>query len=188
MVQNLKPVVELNSEDWTELLKKYKLQKYRIVIISASRTRAKRLAGDLTERGLTSFYSENPDRILGDGEIMTYYGNIAHGFEYPQIRFIVIAETDIFGPARKTKKVKRHYDGESIRDFAELKVGDYVVHEDHGIGVYRGVEKIEVDGIAKDYIKIEYGGGGTLYILPGELKSLQKYASQDAAKPKLNKL
>lgn len=169
-------------------LKKYKLQKYRIVIISASRTRAKRLAGDLTERGLTSFYSENPDRILGDGEIMTYYGNIAHGFEYPQIRFIVIAETDIFGPARKTKKVKRHYDGESIRDFTELKVGDYVVHEDHGIGVYRGVEKIEVDGIAKDYIKIEYGGGGTLYILPGELKSLQKYASQDAAKPKLNKL
>lgn len=169
-------------------LKKYKLQKYRIVIISASRTRAKRLAGDLTERGLTSFYSENPDRILGDGEIMTYYGNIARGFEYPQIRFIVIAETDIFGPARKTKKVKRHYDGESIRDFAELKVGDYVVHEDHGIGVYRGVEKIEVDGIAKDYIKIEYGGGGTLYILPGELKSLQKYASQDAAKPKLNKL
>lgn len=169
-------------------LKKYKLQKYRMVIISASRTRAKRLAGDLTERGLTSFYSENPDRILGDGEIMTYYGNIAHGFEYPQIRFIVIAETDIFGPARKTKKVKRHYDGESIRDFAELKVGDYVVHEDHGIGVYRGVEKIEVDGIAKDYIKIEYGGGGTLYILPGELKSLQKYASQDAAKPKLNKL
>lgn len=169
-------------------LKKYKLQKYRIVIISASRTRAKRLAGDLTERGLTSFYSENPDRILGDGEIMTYYGNIAHGFEYPQIRFIVIAETDIFGPARKTKKVQRHYDGESIRDFAELKVGDYVVHEDHGIGVYRGVEKIEVDGIAKDYIKIEYGGGGTLYILPGELKSLQKYASQDAAKPKLNKL
>lgn len=169
-------------------LKKYKLQKYRMVIISASRTRAKRLAGDLTERGLTSFYSENPDRILGDGEIMTYYGNIAHGFEYPQIRFIVIAETDIFGPARKTKKVKRHYDGESIRDFAELKAGDYVVHEDHGIGVYRGVEKIEVDGIAKDYIKIEYGGGGTLYILPGELKSLQKYASQDAAKPKLNKL
>ena len=169
-------------------LKKYKLQKYRVVIISASRTRAKRLAGDLTERGLTSFYSENPDRILGDGEIMTYYGNIAHGFEYPQIRFIVIAETDIFGPARKTKKVKRHYDGESIRDFAELKAGDYVVHEDHGIGVYRGVEKIEVDGIAKDYIKIEYGGGGTLYILPGELKSLQKYASQDAAKPKLNKL
>lgn len=169
-------------------LKKYKLQKYRMVIISASRTRAKRLAGDLTMHGLSAFYSENPDRVLEGGEIMTYYGNIAHGFEYPQIRFIVIAETDIFGTARKAKKKKHRYEGESIRDFAELKVGDYVVHEDHGIGIYRGVEKIEVDGIAKDYIRIEYGGGGTLYILPGELKSLQKYASQDAAKPKLNKL
>lgn len=169
-------------------LKKYRLQKYRMIIISASRTRAKRLAGDLTARGLTAFYSENPDRVLEDGEIMTYYGSIAHGFEYPEIRFIVIAETDIFGGIRKAKKKKHRFTGESIRDFAELKVGDYVVHEDHGIGIYRGVEKIEVDGIAKDYIKIEYGGGGTLYILPGELKSLQKYASQESAKPKLNKL
>ena len=171
-----------------EDLRKYRLQKYRVVIISASRTRAKRLAADLTSRGLTSFYSENPDRELEDGEIMTYYGSIAGGFEYPQIRFIVIAETDIFGKTVKKKQKKHRYEGESIRDFAELKVGDYVVHEDHGIGVYRGVEKIEVDGIAKDYIKIEYGGGGTLYILPGELKALQKYASQEAAKPKLNKL
>ena len=171
-----------------EDLRKYRLQKYRCIIISASRTRAKRLAADLTARGLTSFYSENPDRILEPGEIMTYYGSIAHGFEYPQLKFIVIAETDIFGAGIRKKTKKHRYEGESIRDFAQLKVGDYVVHEDHGIGIYRGVEKIEVDGIAKDYIKIEYGGGGTLYILPGELKVLQKYASQEAAKPKLNKL
>lgn len=169
-------------------LKKYRLQKYKVIIISASRTRAKRLAADLTERGLPSFYSENPDRILEDGEIMTYYGSIAHGFEYPQLHFLVIAETDIFGAGQKKKKKKHRYEGEALRDFAQLKVGDYVVHEDHGIGIYRGVEKIEVDGIAKDYIKIEYGGGGTLYILPGELRVLQKYASQEAAKPKLNKL
>ncbi len=168
-------------------LRKYHLQKYKVIIISASRTRAKRLAADLTERGLSSFYSENPDRELEEGEIMTYYGSIAHGFEYPLLRFLVIAETDIFGAGQKKKRKKHRYEGESVRDFAELKVGDYVVHEDHGIGIYRGVEKIEVDGIAKDYIKIEYGGG-VLYILPGELKALQKYASQGAAKPRLNKL
>ena len=67
-----------------------------------------------------------------------------------------------------------------------------MVHEDHGIGIYRGVEKIEVNHIAKDYIKIEYGGGGTLYVLPTELSTelsvLQKYASAGSAKPKLNKL
>ncbi len=169
-------------------LKKYRLQKYKTIVISASRTRAKRLAADLTERGVSAFYSENPDRMLEDGEIMTYYGSISHGFEYPLLRFLVIAETDIFGAGPKKRKRAHRSEGERIRDFAELKVGDYVVHEDHGIGIYRGVEKIEVDGIAKDYIKIEYGGGGTLYILPGELKVLQKYASQEAAKPKLSKL
>ncbi len=170
-------------------LKKYRLEKYRIVIISASRTRAKRLAQDLTDRGITTFYSENPDRILEPGEIMTYYGHITHGFEYTDLKFTVIAETDIFGAERKPKKRKKFDGGELIRSFSDLKNGDYVVHEDHGIGIYRGVEKIEVDGIAKDYIKIEYGGGGVLYVLPTELNVLQKYASQEAAKqPKLNKL
>lgn len=170
-------------------LKKYRLQKYKTIVISASRTRAKRLAADLTERGVSAFYSENPDRLLEDGEVMTYYGSISHGFEYPLLRFLVIAETDIFGAGQKKRKRRQHSsEGERIRDFAQLKVGDYVVHEDHGIGIYRGVEKIEVDGIAKDYIRIEYGGGGTLYILPGELKALQKYASQEAAKPRLSKL
>lgn len=170
-------------------LKKYRLEKYRVVIISASRTRAKRLAQDLTGRGISAFYSENPDRVLEPGEIMTYYGRIAHGFEYPNLKFIVIAETDIFGTKTlKKKKKKKLENGELIRDFSDLRAGDYVVHEDYGIGIYRGVEKIEVGGIVKDYIKVEYGGGGILYILPNDLNVLQKYASQGTAKPKLNKL
>ncbi len=169
-------------------LRRYRKEKYRVVIISASRTRAKRLAQDLTEKGLSSFYSENPERVLDAGEIMTYYGHITHGFEYTELKFIVIAETDIFGAEKPKKKKKKFEGGEAIRAFEDLKPGDYVVHEDHGIGVYKGVEKIELDGVAKDYIKIEYGGGGTLYVLPTELNVLQKYASQEAKKPKLNKL
>ena len=168
-------------------LRSYRLQKYRVVIISASRTRAKRLAQDLTERGLSSFYSENPDRELEPGEIMTYYGRISQGFEYPALKFIVIAETDIFG-AERVKKKKHKFEGESIRDFSELHIGDYVVHEDHGIGIYRGVEKIEIEGAAKDYLKIEYGGGGVLYVMPTELRVLQKYAAEGTVKPKLHKL
>ena len=168
-------------------LKTYRLKKSRVVIISASRTRAKRLAQDLTEHQVTTFYSENPDRVLEPGEIMTYYGNVSHGFEYTDLNFAVIAETDIFG-AQKAKKKKKKYEGESIRNFGDMKVGDYVVHEDHGIGIYRGVEKIEVDHVAKDYIKIEYGGGGVLYVLPTELNVLQKYSAAGEAKPKLNKL
>ena len=169
-------------------LASYRKKGYRTILISPSRTRAKRLAKDLTDDGLTAFYSENPERTLEPGEIMTYYGQIGQGFEYPEIRFAVIAESDIFGVQKKKKAKKKKYEGEQIQAFSELKAGDYVVHEDHGIGIYRGVEKIEVNHIQKDYLKIEYGGGGTLYVLPTELSVLQKYASAGSAKPKLNKL
>ena len=169
-------------------LSAYKKKGYRTILISPSRTRARRLAQDLMNDGITAFYSENPERRLQPGEIMTYYGRIAQGFEYPDIKFAVIAESDIFGAEKKKKAKKKKYEGEQIQAFSELKAGDYVVHEDHGIGIYRGVEKIEVNHIAKDYIKIEYGGGGTLYVLPTELSVLQKYASAGSAKPKLNKL
>ena len=170
-------------------LSSYRKKGCRTILISPSRTRAKRLAKDLTDDGITAFYSENPERKLEAGEILTFCGQITQGFEYPGIRFAVIAESDIFGAQKKKPgKKKKKYEGEQIRAFSELKVGDYVVHEDHGIGIYRGMEKIEVNRIAKDYIKIEYGGGGTLYVLPTELSVLQKYASAGAARPKLNKL
>ena len=75
------------------------------------------------------------------------------------------------------------------QSFTDLKVGDYVVHENHGLGIYRGIEKVKVEGVVKDYIKIEYRDGGNLYILATGLDVIQKYASSDAAKkPKLNKL
>ena len=69
-----------------------------------------------------------------------------------------------------------------MRDFNELCVGDYVIHENHGLGVYRGIEQIEVDRVSKDYIKIEYAGKSTLYILATNLDLLQKYANADASK------
>ena len=66
------------------------------------------------------------------------YGNLHRGFEYPQIRFVVITEGDMFGAARQKKRRKKtSYEGKKIQSFSELSVGDYVVHEDHGLGVYR---------------------------------------------------
>ncbi|MFW5669010.1 MAG: CarD family transcriptional regulator, partial [Acetivibrio ethanolgignens] len=72
------------------------------------------------------------------------------------------------------KKKKAAYEGSRIHSFTDLNVGDYVVHENHGLGIYRGIEKIEVDQVVKDYVKIEYGGGGVLYILATGLEVLQK--------------
>lgn len=170
-------------------LHQYKKQGYKIALLSGSRTRAERLAKDLQEEGLAAFYGQDYDREICPGEIMVVYGHAKKGFEYPLIKFAVMTESDIFGQEQKKKKKKKNYSGSRIQDFAELSVGDFVVHEKHGLGIYRGIEKVEVDRIVKDYIKIEYRGGSNLYIPATQLDCLQKYSGADASKaPKLNKL
>ena len=169
-------------------LHQYKKQGYRIALLSGSRTRAERLAKDLQEEGLAAFYGQDYDREICPGEIMVVYGHAKKGFEYPLVKFAVMTESDIFGQEQKKKK-KKNYSGSRIQDFAELSIGDFVVHEKHGLGIYRGIEKVEVDRIVKDYIKIEYRGGSNLYIPATQLDCLQKYSGADASKaPKLNKL
>lgn len=168
-------------------LKRYKKNNYRVLLLSGSRTRARRLAEDLRDQELAAVYTEDPIREVQAGEVLTYYGHVNKGFEYPMLKFVVLSESDIFG-AEKKKKKKRQYEGQKINDFSELKVGDYVVHENHGLGIYKGIEKVEVEKVVKDYLKIEYRDGGNLYILATGLDVIQKYASADAKKPKLNKL
>ncbi len=170
-------------------LKVYKRKGYRVLLLSGSRTRAKRLAEDLRDNELSAVYSEDPYREVLPGEVLTYYGHVRKGFEYPFLKFVVIAESDIFGGEKKKKRRRKFNEGAKINDFNELSVGDYVVHESHGLGIYRGIEKVEVEGVVKDYLKLEYQDGGILYILATGLDVIQKYASVDAAKaPKLNKL
>ncbi len=177
-----------NFELLVKELEQWKAGKYRVILVCRSATRARRLAGDLQEYGLNAFFSQDPDRIAQNGEIMLIHGNLRRGMEYPLIKFAIVAESDIFGEEKKKKRRRRDREGEKVRSFMDLSVGDYVVHENHGLGVYRGIEKVEVEGVTKDYIKIEYADGGNLYILATQLDLIQKYAGADARKPKLNKL
>ena len=119
---------------------------------------------------------------------MTAYGYIAEGYEYPMLKFTGDCRVGHFRKKKKEEKRRKTYEGRKIQSFSELKPGDYVVHENHGIGVYQGIEKIVVDKISKDYMKISYAQGGNLYIPATQLDLIQKYASADAKKPKLNKL
>ncbi len=170
-------------------LQRWKKEKYRVILLSGSRTRASRLAGDLREYGLSAFCPDDESRQVQPGEILVTYGSLHRGFEYPQIKFVVITEGDMFGDVRKRSgRKKTAYEGKKIQSFTELSVGDYVVHEDHGLGIYRGIEKIERDKIVKDYLKIEYADGGNLYLPATRLDGIQKYAGADAKAPKLNKL
>ena len=170
-------------------LTRWKKEGYRVVLLSASRTRASRLAGDLREYDLRAFCPDDPGRPVAPGEILVTYGKLRKGFEYPLIKFLVITESDMFGAEKRQKKRKKHnYEGKKISSFSELTVGDYVVHENHGLGIYRGIEKIEQDHVIKDYIKVQYADGGNLYLPATRLDGIQKYAGSDAKAPKLNKL
>lgn len=170
-------------------LNRWKKEKYRVILLSASRTRASRLAGDLREYELHAFCPDESKSDVLPGEIMVTYGSLHKGFEYPLIKYVVITEGDMFGNGQQKKRRKKTaYQGKKIQSFSELSPGDYVVHENHGLGIYRGIEKIEQDKIVKDYLKIEYGDGGNLYLPATRLEGIQKYAGSDAKKPKLNRL
>ncbi|MBO4903811.1 MAG: transcription-repair coupling factor [Lachnospiraceae bacterium] len=169
-------------------LKRFSKNSYKVVLLSASRTRAARLAEDLRDGGINAFYTENTDREVAAGEVMVTYGRLRQGFEYPLIKFAVISEADIFTQRHRGKKRKTKFDGNHISSFTELTPGDYVVHVSHGLGIYRGIEQVSVSGVTKDYMKISYRDGGNLYIPATALDTIQKYASKDAHTPKLNKL
>ncbi len=172
-------------------LTRWKKEGYRVILLSASRTRASRLAGDLREYDLRAYCPDDGGESyeVKPGEILVTFGNIHRGFEYPMIKFIVITEGDMFGLEKKKRKRKKtSYEGTRIQNFSDLSVGDYVVHEDHGLGVYRGIEKIEQDGVIKDYLKVEYADNGNLYLPATRLDGIQKYAGAETKKPKLNRL
>lgn len=147
-----------------------------------------RLCEDLQDFDLTASYEGNFEREIMPGEIMVARGNLRRGFEYPTLRFVVVTEGDIFGAKKKKKRKVKQYNGAAIHSFNDLKIGDYVVHENHGLGIYQGIEKIEKDHVTKDYLKVAYAAGSNLYVPATSLEVLQKYAGSDAKVPKLNRL
>ncbi len=178
-----------NFELLVKDLGKYRSLGYRILLLTASRTHAGRLPDDLEQNGIPAFYTEDRERVLKDGEVAVVCGNIAKSFEYPLLRFLVISWNDFTGVVRKKKKAKPRYEGVKIASFTELTPGDYVVHERHGLGIFRGIEQVEMSKTVRDFIKIEYADNGNLYIPATQMNLIQKYAGKDVkSAPRLNRL
>lgn len=171
-----------------DILKKKK-DGYRTVILSGTRVRGERLVSTLRERGIESSYRDNIESIAL-GEVFITFGNLLKGFECPKYRTCVISDKEVFGEAkRKLSKTKSKSKGVSkIKSFAELKPGDYVVHVNHGIGVYKGIKQIEVSGHKRDYLDIVYDKGDKLYVPVDQLDLVQKYIGSEGKSPKVNKL
>lgn len=184
------PTYRHNFEMLLKDIKRWKKEEYRILLFCPSAMRGERLAKDLQEQDINCFFSSDKDRILAASEMMITNGRLQAGFSVPEIKLVVLTEGDIFGQKKTKTRTKRKplYAGEKIKSFDDLSIGDYVVHEKHGLGIYLGIEKIEVDQVAKDYIAIEYSGGAKLFILASQLDLIQKYSSKESRRPKLNKL
>ncbi|MCM1272280.1 MAG: transcription-repair coupling factor [Clostridium sp.] len=168
---------------------KWRKNDYRIIIVSPSATRAKRIAANLRDNDITAHYSEAAGAPLKKGEIVVVVGRMESGFELPDSKLIVISESDIFTEKEVKKgKKKVKYAGDKINSFADLSVGDYVVHENHGVGIYKGIEKVKTDGRLKDYISVEYAKGSKLFVPVEQFNMIGKLSGKDGVKPKLNRL
>ena len=129
-----------------------------------------------------------PDDIR-PGQLQVVHGNLANGFELTSAKLVVLTEHDLFNA--KPKRRIRHQtlaNAERLKSYNELKVGDYVVHVNHGIGIYRGIQTLTVDGVHQDYLTIDYADSGQLFIPVTQLNMVQKYVASEGKKPKINKL
>lgn len=164
----------------------YAKQQYRIVVLVASGAMLASLQEMLENYGLPVFLAGEGGEPVA-GKIALAVGSLRQGFIYPEIRFAVFAEAEARS-GRKKKKAGPKAAGQRLQSFYDLKAGDYVVHESHGVGIFSGVETIETDGMARDFIKIKYQGDGVLFIPTTQLDRIQKYIGGEGVAPKLNKL
>ncbi len=172
--------------------KKYKKLNYKIVFLTSTTTKCERLEKEFNENNINAVFL-NEEKLLNDyithrGIVYIVRGSLHKAFEYPEDKFIVFIDKDIFGEEKKKKKQAKRKKGTKIESFTDLKVGDYVVHDNHGVAVFRGIEKMITDGISKDYLKLGYEDDGILYVSVNQLDMVQKYVSGGESAPKINKL
>ncbi|MBS4534681.1 transcription-repair coupling factor [Clostridium sp. D2Q-14] len=169
-------------------LKDLKYKGYKIIILSGVEDRGRRLSKNLMDRGIECIYSETYDTNIKSSQVVILPGTISAGFEYPRIKYIIISDKEIFGTIKRKRKVKSKKNQRKIISFRDLKIGDFVVHENHGIGKYVGMEQLNVQGVKKDYLSVKYSGRDRLYIPVDQIDLIQKYMGSDAGKPKVSKL
>ena len=172
-----------------EDIQERKEKKYKTVILAGTRPRGERLVKTLMEKGISSTYKDSIDKIEA-GEVVITFGNLLRGFDYPELELSIISDKDIFGETRRKRsgKAVRKKGVAKITSFAELKPGDYVVHANHGIGVYKGIKQMAAGGTTRDYLDIVYDKGDKLYVPVDQLDLVQKYIGSEGNSPKINKL
>jgi len=170
-------------------------QGYTTVILAGGAGRARRLCEELSDMKFSAHYTDSLDDLSEmAGRIVLHGGSLSKGFELPTVKLAIISGAEFFGDdahgggKKSRRRANRRKKGAVIDSFTDLNVGDYVVHDNHGVGIYRGLEKIEIDGIFRDYLKISYHGESALYVAINQMDVLQKYIGAEGGKPRVNRL
>ncbi|MGL4362853.1 MAG: transcription-repair coupling factor [Cellulosilyticaceae bacterium] len=169
-------------------IKKWKQTGQKIILLAGLKAKGERILDELEAREVYGNYSENLETPIQAGQFIVTKGSLNKGFTYEDIGLHVVADKDIFGKEKKLERKRKKFKGAKIESFLELTPGDYVVHENHGIGVFKGVEQIVVEGIGRDNLKIEYDNTAILYVNINQMDMVQKYVGQEGKPPKLSKL
>ena len=162
-------------------LKRFLKNGYKIQIACSTPDRLVNLREFLERAGLSG-----ADAKSGPGRIELKDGSLISGTEFPLERQLFLAESDIFASAKKARR--KHAKGQEIKAFTDIKKGDFVVHEAHGVGRFTGVEKLTVDGSTMDYLRIQSAGADVLYVPVDQMENIQKYVGSEGVEPKINKL
>ena len=172
-----------------EDLRNWQSKNYTVAILCTSRGRGENLAGVLVDKGIRArFIGDDANKAnFNKGETVIIKGELNKGFEYPEINFVLVSDREIF-ETKKSRSRRKVENANRIKNYTDISVGDYVVHQTHGIGQYMGTKKMVVGGITKDYLKIQYQGTDSLYIPIDQLNLLYKYVGNTDKKLKLNKL
>lgn len=177
-----------NIDMLCDSLSTWKKNKNSTLVLSGTRGRGERLRETLDAKGIEAVYLDTVGSSVLPGQVIITHGSLHKGFEYPTIGFVTVSDKEVFGQDRKPAKTSSKHKGRPINLFSELNIGDHVVHQAHGIGQYVGIEKLSVEGVKRDYLKIRYQEGAYLYIPTNQLDLIQKYIGSEGRQPKLNKL
>ena len=168
----------------------YLKQDYRVVVLAADERRAKVLQDFFMGKDIRALIYKEINKLPEPGSCAICIGSVSAGMEYPGIRLAVLTDAQLIRNKTRKKSEKKLPPGrQKIESCADLSVGDYVVHENHGIGRFAGIVKMQVDGLEKDYIKICYAGTDSLYVPATQLDMVSKYTGAGEEKPvKLSKM
>ncbi|MCF0134984.1 MAG: transcription-repair coupling factor [Lachnospiraceae bacterium] len=162
---------------------------YRTILLTDSSLRAARTVSTLNMADIPAYEYQDMEKIPAEGRVAVARGSLGHGFSYPELKFTVMSLKELTEKGSSRKKNKKKFKGGMrIDNFSDIAAGDLVVHENHGVGMYQGIVRMQDGDSRRDYFKIGYREGGVLYVPTTSLDLLQKYIAVEGQEVRLNSL